>query len=75
MVNKRWCEAKNNGDCDISETVSAEDTYAPSNIKIEKLYVIDKCDYSDNKNYIIAHFEELTKMFANLKCPVYNKQN
>lgn len=39
-----------------------------------KIRNFDKFDYSDNKNYIIVHFEQLSKRFANLKYPVCNEQ-
>lgn len=56
MVNKHWCAAKNNGECDISETVSAEETCASSNIKLEKLKMIDKFDYSEKKKLHYCSF-------------------
>lgn len=67
MNSKRWCK-----DADVS--IITEPECLQTNVRLQKLSVIDKIDTSNSGSYIIVNFHELTKLFVNLKCSHCDEQ-
>ncbi|GFS63354.1 hypothetical protein TNIN_441121 [Trichonephila inaurata madagascariensis] len=67
MSSKRWCSDT------VNRCITEENKLDPS-IRIKQLLNNEKTEHSDVGNCIIVNFEQISKVFMELKCPDCEKQ-